>query len=257
MRRAVVLANWKNSGNLRVVQDFVKQCSKLDKTQLDRLIVFPPAPLLFPLKSALEQANINIRVGAQDCWAHSSNNFNGDTSVEILQDCGADVIICGHGDRRLNHFESDAVVGQKVGAVLNSLRLTRPLHEVPTIQSTPKEGDRLTSCVVCVGETYMAKSMQGASDAITTQLEAVRDQCPPEQDAWRNSRLMVAYEPVWASPRETVPLEHYRQSSRLIRDWLAQRVFFAQPATAEKFPILCAGVGSTEFHLEILTDILS
>lgn len=243
--KRIIVSNWKSTGSLRVVSEFVHNLKSIPAQRFEHneLVVCPPSPLIYPLKSILENDGLSrIRVGAQDLW-HLPGNFTGDTNVDTLSDCGAEVFICGHNERRLHHYESDAVVGQKAAAVLQSLRLTRPLHDIPSLQK-PAQSRQLTT-VFCVGDNFMARSMQGARDVITTQLEAIRDQCPPELELWQPSsgRLLIAYEPVWSfGTRDQVTLSHYREISKIIREWLSQRVHVSAPHLCVQFPVLCAGV---------------
>jgi triosephosphate isomerase len=131
-----------------------------------------PMPYLADCATALRGSA--IAVGAQDCSAHASGAFTGETAASMLAEVGCSYAIVGHSERRALHGESDATVAAKAVRAL----------------------DAGLAPIACVGET-LAERDAGDTDAVVTrQLAAVLDAVRGRSDA--GTRLVVAYEPVWA-----------------------------------------------------------
>jgi triosephosphate isomerase len=131
-------------------------------------MICPPATLVTRFAEAARGSAIAI--GAQDCHAEVSGAFTGDLSAEMLKDAGASAVIVGHSERRALHGEGDEVVQAKAKAAIRA---------------------GLTA-IVCVGETGEERTAGATIARIQRQLEG---SLPPSIDA---SKLVVAYEPVWA-----------------------------------------------------------
>ena len=94
----------------------------------------------------------------------------GDVAAHMLAACGADIVLLGHSERRSDHGESDALVRAKAETAL---------------------AENL-SVMVCVGETLAQRDAGQAEDIVGAQL------CGSVPDDIDASRLIIAYEPVWA-----------------------------------------------------------
>ncbi len=135
--------------------------------------VFPPFPYLLPVGEVLRAHGGTVRLGAQDVHWQKNGAFTGEVSVEMLVDCGVQVALTGHSERRHLLGETDECVNGKTRAVL----------------------DAGLACVLCVGET-LEQRQAGQTDAVNLHqivagLAGVR--------AERAGRLLtIAYEPVWA-----------------------------------------------------------
>jgi triosephosphate isomerase len=138
------------------------------RTYAADLMICPPATLLAGFAEAARGSAIAI--GAQDCHAEVSGAFTGDVSAEMLRDAGAGAVIVGHSERRALHGESDDVVRGKAMAAIRA---------------------GLTA-IVCVGEISEERAAGATIARIQRQLEG---SLPPSIDA---SKLVIAYEPVWA-----------------------------------------------------------
>lgn len=139
------------------------------------LLICPPATLV---ASFARRANgSHVQVGGQDCHWEEAGAHTGDISAEMLADAGATHIIVGHSERRANHGETDAVVRRKAAAVVRA-------GLVP---------------ILCIGETLAQRDSGATLDVIETQLAG---SVPPEllqgSGLLHGSKLVIAYEPVWA-----------------------------------------------------------
>lgn len=91
-------------------------------------------------------------------------------SVEMLKDAGYSWTLVGHSERRQNYGETDSIVADKVEVCM-------------------KGG---MNVVVCVGELLDERKNGKMSDVLTRQMDAFISRVTD----W--SRVVIAYEPVWA-----------------------------------------------------------
>lgn len=168
--KPLIAGNWKMHGKIESVQEFTKMIEGFDAAMRARadLLVCPPTTLL--LKLAEIAGASGIGVGAQDCHFAASGAHTGNISAEMIHDAGGSAVIVGHSERRTHHRESNDLVAAKAAAAQRA---------------------GLTA-IVCVGETE-AERRAGEADAVVS--AQVRASIPADCDP---SRLVVAYEPVWA-----------------------------------------------------------
>lgn len=122
-------------------------------------------------------AGTNISVGGQDCHMNTSGAHTGDISAEMLSDAGATYVILGHSERRTDYNESNTEIRAKAEAALAvGLR-----------------------AIVCVGETLAQRESGETLEVIRTQLDGSLF------DGADLTKLVVAYEPVWAIGTGKVP----------------------------------------------------
>jgi triosephosphate isomerase (TIM) len=168
--RPLVAGNWKMHGlksSVQVLHALAEGYTPGLKAKVD-LLVCPPATLIHAF--ALQAHGSDIAIGAQDAHAEASGAYTGNVSAEMLADLGATHVIVGHSERRAYHRETDAEVRAKAEAARRA---------------------GLTA-IVCVGETREERESGRALDVVRAQM---RGSVPEGMDA---SRLMIAYEPVWA-----------------------------------------------------------
>jgi triosephosphate isomerase (TIM) len=168
--RPLVAGNWKMHGlksSVQVLHALAEGYTPELKAKVD-LLVCPPATLIHAF--ALQAHGSDVAIGAQDAHAEASGAYTGNVSAEMLADLGATHVIVGHSERRAYHRETDAEVRAKAEAARRA---------------------GLTA-IVCVGETREERESGRALDVVRAQM---RGSVPEGMDA---SRLMIAYEPVWA-----------------------------------------------------------
>jgi triosephosphate isomerase (TIM) len=168
--RPLVAGNWKMHGlksSVQVLHALAEGYTPGLKAKVD-LLVCPPATLIHAF--ALQAHGSDVAIGAQDAHAEASGAYTGNVSAEMLADLGATHVIVGHSERRAYHRETDAEVRAKAEAARRA---------------------GLTA-IVCVGETREERESGRALDVVRAQM---RGSVPEGMNA---SRLMIAYEPVWA-----------------------------------------------------------
>ncbi len=171
MRRPMVAGNWKmhgsKSANSALLTDLelrVKADWPVD------IAVFPPFVYLPETVRVLTDSA--IAVGAQNVCAEPSGAFTGEVAAAMLRDIGCSHVIVGHSERRAWYHEDDALIARKIIAAL---------------------GTGLTP-LLCVGETLQEREEQKTESVIGRQIDAVLGM----NGVSAFSRIIVAYEPVWA-----------------------------------------------------------
>jgi triosephosphate isomerase len=163
----IVAANWKMNPPIEEAGSLAAAYAGAGFDGVTR-ILFPPHPYLVQMAMRLGQSG--IRLGGQDCHSAVSGAHTGDVAAHMLAACGADIVLLGHSERRSDHGESDALVRAKAETAL---------------------AENL-SVMVCVGETLAQRDAGQAEDIVGAQL------CGSVPDDIDASRLIIAYEPVWA-----------------------------------------------------------
>lgn len=165
------------------------------------------APPFTAIQAAVEATNTSpIRIGAQDLFWADEGAFTGEVSAPMLAEAGCRYVIVGHSERRLFFGETDETVAKKTKAALAA-------------GLTP---------IVCVGETLNQREA-GQTEKIC---RAHFSGGPGALTAEEFSRILVAYEPVWAiGTGKTATPEMAAEVHRFIRQCAAER-FSAEAASS-------------------------
>jgi triosephosphate isomerase (TIM) len=171
MRKPVIAGNWKMYKTRGEAVAFVDELKpRVTGVEHCEIIVAPPFTALAAASEAAKSSNIGI--AAQDIHWDSEGAHTGDISPPMLLDAGCSHVIIGHSERRHDHGETDEQVNRKLKAALAS-------------GLTP---------IVCVGETLEEREREETRKVLERQfLGGFAGLTPPEF-----SRIMMAYEPVWA-----------------------------------------------------------
>jgi len=114
-----------------------------------------------------------------------------------LVDFGVNWTIIGHSERRALFHEDNETVGKKVGNAL-----TAGLN-----------------VILCIGETLDQRESNSTNDILKAQLDA----CKESITDW--SKIVVAYEPVWAIGTGKVATpEQAQETHTYIRSWLNENI---------------------------------
>lgn len=175
-RRPIVGGNWKMNTDRAsgpALAGAVAAACAASASRAD-VVLFPPFPYLLPVADALAKAPAATRpaLGAQDLYHADKGAFTGEVSPVMLKDCGCTWALAGHSERRHVLHEGDDLVNMKLLAALHAG----------------------LSVTLCVGEK-LEQRLTGQTDTINErQVErGLRDVKPDEL-----SRVVIAYEPVWA-----------------------------------------------------------
>ncbi len=223
-RRPLILGNWKMNTSLQSAVKLTARASAIANAHPDIDVgILPPAVWLVPLSLQTQQLEPSrLSLGAQDVSPQPNGAFTGDLSMAMLVSW-CDYILVGHSERRQHHNESDEIVRAKLDAIL------------------------ATECVpvLAVGESAHERDAGLAMSAVEGQLNGALAGRP----ATELSRLVVAYEPVWAIGTGTsASAADAQELAQLIRHWLAQQDHDA----ASTVRILYGGSMKTDNASEIL-----
>lgn len=128
--------------------------------------------IVFPTHLDLRQCvGTGLITGAQCGRAEKPGPFTGDVSMEMIAECGARYVLCGHSERRRNHGETNEQVAAQAIAALEA-----GLHPI-----------------VCIGETKAERDQGKHEKVIEEQMKGL---------PLHSSELTIAYEPVWAIGEE-------------------------------------------------------
>ena len=124
------------------------------------------------VQTAVDGDDLKITYGAQDLSPHDSGAYTGDISGAFLAKLGCTWVVVGHSERRTLHGETDEVVLAKAKAALR--------HGL-----TP---------IVCIGEGLDVREQGGHVAHCVNQLSGSLAGLTADE----LSKIVIAYEPVWA-----------------------------------------------------------
>jgi triosephosphate isomerase len=201
MRRPFVAANWKMNKTVGEAEDFVERFlgSIGDLHGVD-VALCPPFTALAAVVDRTRE------VLAQNVHFEASGAFTGEVSIPMLADLGVAGAIVGHSERRQMFGETDEALARKVVALLEAGLL--PL--------------------LCCGETEAERDAGETKAVLERQLTADL----AEVDHGDLSRLVIAYEPIWAiGTGRTATTEQAQDACAFIRGLIAERDTDAAEAT--------------------------
>ncbi len=143
------------------VEEAVALASRIEVSITNDVVICPPLPFL----ESIEYPH----VGAQDCSPHIKGAYTGEVSPAQLASMGIKYCIVGHSERRAMG-ETDDLINAKVKSLLD-------------YKITP---------ILCVGfGTTVQEDELEVADVVGEQIVNGLDEVDP-------SKVVVAYEPIWA-----------------------------------------------------------
>ena len=222
--KKIIIGNWKMNPLTfkeaeKLFNDIRKSVSYIKKTEI---VICPPFLYLEKLKKISRKINF----GAQDAFWGNIGAFTGEVSAEMLYNAGIKYVILGHSERRALG-ETNALVNKKIKASLSA-------GLVP---------------ILCVGENIRDAS-HSYFNLVKTQLEECLDGIKKPL----TSKIIVAYEPVWAisstANRKDATSADLREMSIFIRKILSDKF----GAEASRVKIIYGGSVNEKDALEFLKD---
>lgn len=212
MRTPVIAGNWKM---FKTVEETVRFFDELKPLVADvdhcEIVIGVPFPSLTAASEAVRGSR--IKIAAQNLHWEDEGAFTGEVSGRMIRGAGADYVIIGHSERRQYFGETDKTVNERIRAAFRS---------------------ELTA-IVCVGETLQEREAEKTEDVLKTQFAGGL----AGLTAADLSRIIVAYEPVWAiGTGRTATPRMAADAHRFIRSQAAE--LFGS-AAAEALRILYGG----------------
>lgn len=133
------------------------------------VIICVPFTHLTSVNAVIEPGTVAL--GAENCSEHDKGAYTGEVSAAMVKSTGADYVILGHSERRQYFGESNQQLLAKTRlALANGLRP-----------------------IFCVGEVLEDRENGSYNEVVQGQVEALFELSPEDF-----SKLVIAYEPVWA-----------------------------------------------------------
>ncbi|KAJ3759392.1 Triosephosphate isomerase [Lentinula raphanica] len=180
-------------------KDKVALVKLLNEAELDpatEVVVSPPALYLIPVKESIRK---DIKVAAQNCYLKDSGAFTGEISPAQLVDSEIPYVILGHSERRTLFHETSDFIAQKTRAAL----------------------DKGLSIILCIGETLKEREAGETAKVCEEQLKPVVALL--KESDW--SKIVIAYEPVWAIGTGKVATPQQAQEAHKdIRTYLSKTI---------------------------------
>jgi triosephosphate isomerase len=212
-RQKIVAGNWKMNLGLTEATELVKNVvQQANKNPEVRKIFFPPMPFLKPVVDLVIDDQ-SFSVGGQNCSEHVSGAYTGETSAAMIKSAGGAYVIIGHSERRQYFKESSKQLAAKISRAL--------------------END--LNVIFCFGELLADRKSQNHFTIVKQQLQEVLSEFPKE----KVSKLILAYEPVWAiGTGETASPAQAQEMHQFIRKTIAD--IFSK-TVADEISILYGG----------------
>jgi triosephosphate isomerase (TIM) len=197
MIRPVIAGNWKMNKTVAEAIDFASRLrNALTIPTGPEVIIAPPFTALHAVAEFLRGSP--VCVAAQDLHEAEKGAFTGEISAGMIREVGCSYVIVGHSERRTLFGEGDERIHKKLRAALSAG--LKPIF--------------------CIGETLQEREEGRMQNVVERQLKEGLNNLT----AGDISRILVAYEPVWAigTGRTATPTQA-EEVHRLIREWIADR----------------------------------
>lgn len=170
LRKKIIAGNWKMNKSVAEAADLATDIkTELADFRDADVVLCPPFTALKTVGDVITQTH--VRLGAQNMHWAADGAYTGEISASMLRDIYCHYVILGHSERRAMFNETNELINKKVKAALTG-------NLIP---------------IVCVGETLQEREAGSAKDVVKTQ--TVGSLAGLGDDV---SKIIVAYEPVWA-----------------------------------------------------------
>ena len=187
------LANNRN-GTIDSIKDIVSNLNKATCDTNTEVVIAPPTLYLLLTREHLRKG---IEVAAQNVFDKPNGAFTGEISVSQLKDSNITWAVLGHSERRVILQETNQFIASKTKSAL----------------------DGGIGVILCCGETLEQREAEKTMEVVLAQLKAVADQVKD----W--SKIVVAYEPVWAiGTGKVATTEQAQEVHKGIREWISKDV---------------------------------
>ena len=173
------IGNWKMFGDfgdfkiIHKINQFGCESRKLLKKK--KIILCVPNTLIHFFKKKLESRFISL--GVQNCHYHEGYGpFTGSVNAAMLKKAGAEYIILGHSENRLEG-ESNKLIEKKIISSLN----------------------QKLSVIFCIGETLNEKKRNKTFSVLRKQIKSSL------KKNFNMNKIIIAYEPVWSIGTNKIP----------------------------------------------------
>ncbi|TCC94776.1 triose-phosphate isomerase [Pedobacter hiemivivus] len=198
MRKKIVAGNWKMNldyaSGISLFSEIVNMVRDEKKGDQIAIICSP----YIHLNSLAKLGGEVVKIGAQNCHQNDSGAFTGEISAGMIKSVGCEYVIIGHSERRQYFAESNELLAEKTIKVLEN-------------ELTP---------IFCIGETLEERNGNIYFEVLKAQLE----QGVFGLSTADFSKIVIAYEPVWAiGTGLTASSEQAQEVHAFIRNEIANK----------------------------------
>ena len=213
MRKNIVAGNWKMNTTLSAGVELASQVDNALKAVTPKcdVIICVPFTHLASVNAIITNKG-KLGLGAENCADHVKGAYTGEVSAEMVASTGATYVILGHSERRQYYGETAETLREKVAlALANGL--------------TP---------IFCIGEVLEEREAGKHFDVVKAQLEDGLFNLSAEGF----SKIIVAYEPVWAigTGKSATP-----EIAQHVHEALRRELALRSPQLAQTVRILYGG----------------
>jgi triosephosphate isomerase len=194
--RTVIAGNWKMHKTIGEAVEFVSNLRETlaDQADLPEIIVAPPFTALHAVSAVISGSSIAL--AAQNIHEADKGAFTGEISGFMAKEAGCSHVIIGHSERRTLFGETNERISRKLATALAAG----------------------LNPIFCVGETLPEREENRIEEVIEKQLKEGLNNL----DDSDISRILVAYEPVWAiGTGKTASPAQAQEVHGFIRSWTA------------------------------------
>ena len=173
MRKQIAAANWKMNLTYEQGKQLLDDILQVEipAAAHQQVIFAVPFPYLIMARTEIAPRT-DYAIAAQNCYSKKAGAYTGEVSAEMLYSIGIRYCVIGHSERREYFQETDEVLAEKINLLL--------VQEI-----TP---------IFCCGEPLDIRKAAGQNGHVEKQLQKSLFHLTAEQI----SKLVIAYEPIWA-----------------------------------------------------------
>ena len=194
MRRKLIIGNWKMNKTADETKKFFEDLNSKNINLKDNLDYGIAVPFVnIALAAVLKKGD--LKLSSQDISEFDKGAHTGEISASMLNSFDVTYAIVGHSERRTCHGETNEVVNKKAKQCLDN-------------GITP---------IICVGETLQEYETQQSRNVVVTQVIN-------STKGLDLSKIVIAYEPVWAiGTGKTATIQYAQEMCKVIRDITSQQ----------------------------------
>ena len=198
MRKNIVAGNWKMNLNRQQAIALVDEVllNLPESNSVD--IIFAPSNIYLYKIAKMCSSIDRVAVASQDCSANKEGAYTGEVSPAMISSCNIEYVILGHSERRINFHETNELLKIKVDNVMeNNLRV-----------------------IFCCGESLEQREKGVHFNWIEAQISESLFHLSADDF----SKIIIAYEPVWAiGTGVTATAEQAQEMHKYIRCMITER----------------------------------
>ncbi|MCX6226740.1 MAG: triose-phosphate isomerase [Bacteroidia bacterium] len=227
MRKRIVAGNWKMNtdveSGLRIAGELMQLLNATPAPENVGVAIAPPYTHLSEVNKVIDPAKICL--AAQNCASEGNGAYTGEVAVGMLKSVGVMAVIIGPSERRAYFKEDHASLAKKVDLTIKN-------------QMRP---------IFCCGEVLDERNAGIQNNIVETQLMESLFHLNNEDF----SRVIIAYEPVWAIGTGVVATpDQAQEMHKFIRSLVTARY---GTGIAEELTILYGGSCKSSNALEIFS----